>query len=165
MKFVDFQARLQDVIRLSEKKPVSVPSFEDPAQLPALVLAYIGDAVFSLHARTVMLSAESNRVQILHTLLARMASAPLQARALRELEAGLDEQECAVVRRGRNAKSRVPRNASIAEYRSSTALEALLGYLYLCHREERLQQILMRIVETMCIEMASEQKEGRSNER
>ena len=165
LKFEDFQARLQDVILLSEQKTVSAPSMKDPAQLPALVLAYIGDAVFSLHARTVMLSAESNRVQILHTLLARMASAPLQARALRELEAGLDETELAVVRRGRNAKSRVPRNASIAEYRSSTALEALLGYLFLCRREERLQQILTQIVKSMCTEMASEQKEGCRNER
>ena len=155
---------MHNALQFGGQTGVAVPSFEDPSQAPALVLAYVGDAVFSLHARTVMLSAESNRVQVLHTLLARMASAPMQSRALRELEPGLNEQELAVVRRGRNAKSRAPRNASIAEYRSSTALEALLGYLYLCRREERLQQVLSQIMAGMCREMASEAKEGGRNE-
>ena len=118
---------MQDVLRQSRHSPIKAPMFDDPGQLPALILAYIGDAVFSLHARTTMLSAESSHVRVLHTVLARMASAPFQAKALRELEASLTEQEQAVVRRGRNAKSRVPRNASIAEYHSSTALEAPHG--------------------------------------
>ena len=165
MKFVDFQTRLQDVLRKSGCQPGHEPAIAEPERLHSLLLAYVGDAVFSLHARTVMLSVESNRVQILHTLLARMASAPLQARALRELEAGLDEQEQAVVRRGRNAKSRVPRNASIAEYRSSTALEALLGYLYLAGRQERLQFVLTQIVGSMCREMSSEAEGGSTRAR
>ena len=160
LKFVDFQARLQAALQSSGKNLAGGPSFADPGQLPALILAYVGDAVFSLHVRTLMLSVESHRVQVLHTLLARMASAPLQAMALRELEEMLDEQEQAVVRRGRNAKSRVPRNASIGEYRSSTALEALLGYLYLCRQEERLQQILAVIVERMCRAMMPEVEGG-----
>ena len=151
---------MQEILRLNGQHPVKEPLPADPGQLPALILAYIGDAVFSLHARTAMLSAESSHVQVLHTVLARMASAPLQARALRDLEESLTEQEQAVVRRGRNAKSRVPRNASIAEYRSSTALEALMGYLYLSRQEERLQQMLERIVEYMCREMAADAKGG-----
>ena len=109
-----------------------------------------------------MLSVESNKVQILHTLLAKMASAPLQALALFELEtAGLSDLEQAVVRRGRNAKGRAPRSSSIAEYRSSTALEALLGYLYLSGQQEKLQQLLGRIVDFMCSAMAAEM-EGKS---
>ena len=165
MKFADLQARLQNVMQSGRESPAAAPSFEDPGQLPALVLAYVGDAVFSLHSRTAMLSAESHRVQVLHTILARMASAPLQARALRELEGDLTEQELSIVRRGRNAKSRVPRNSSISEYRASTALEALLGYLYLCRQEERMQQILTRIIESMCSEMASEVKGDVGDER
>ena len=109
-----------------------------------------------------MLSVEPNKVQILHTLLAQMASARLQALALFELEdAGLNEMEQAVVRRGRNAKGRAPRNSSVAEYRSSTALEALLGYLYLCGHRERLKEVLGLIVDFMCSVMASEM-EGKS---
>ena len=164
MKYADFQARMQDVLRLSSHLPIKEPMFDDPGQLPALILAYIGDAVFSLHARTAMLSAESSHVRVLHTVLARMASAPFQAKALRELEASLTEQEQAVVRRGRNAKSRVPRNASIAEYHSSTALEALMGYLYLSRQEERLRQILARIMDCMCREMSAGAEGGSTDE-
>ena len=157
LKFADFQTKLKRDLQESTHRLSIGPGYEDPAQLPALILAYIGDAVFSLHVRTAMLSVESNKVQILHTLLARMASAVLQAQALRLLEdRGLNEQEQAVVRRGRNAKSRVPRNTSLAEYRASTALEALLGYLYLSGQQERLQQILVQIVDSMCSAMASE---------
>lgn len=155
---------MQTALGLSRQVQGTEFCFEAPERLPALILAYIGDAVFSLHARTIMLSVESNRVQILHTLLARMASAPLQAKALRDLEEILTEQEQSIVRRGRNAKSRVPRNASVAEYRASTALEALLGFLYLSRQEERLQQVLTRVVECAGRELAGSVKGGTSDE-
>jgi ribonuclease-3 family protein len=162
LKFTDFQTKLKRDLKESSKRLSTGPNFEDPGQLPALILAYIGDAVFSMHVRTAMLSVESNKVQILHTLMARMASAPLQAKALYELEtSGLSELELAVVRRGRNAKGRAPRSSSLSEYRSSTALEALLGYLYLSGQQEKLHQILVQIVEFMCSVMASEM-EGKS---
>lgn len=164
MKFADFQAKLQRGLKNSNERIAAGPGFEDPQRLPSLVLAYIGDAVFSLHVRSAMLSVESDKVRVLHTLMARMASAPMQARALHEIEAaGLSETEQAVVRRGRNARGRAPRSASVAEYRSSTALEALLGYLYLSGRQERLQQLLRLSVDFMCGAMASEM-EGRSAE-
>ena len=115
MKFVDFQACLRRDLLDIEQRLAGPASIENPEQLPALILAYVGDAVFSLHFRTAMLAVEGNKVQVLHTLMARMASAPFQAQALHCIEASLTELELAVVRRGRNAKSRVPRNASIAE--------------------------------------------------
>ena len=157
LKFLDFQAKLKRDLQESQCRLSAGPEYEDPGQLPALILAYIGDAVFSLHVRTAMLAVESNKVHVLHTLLARMASAGLQAQALHMLEdKGLDEQELAVVRRGRNAKGRVPRSATVADYRASTALEALLGYLYLSGQQVRLQQILGQLVEFMCNAMTSE---------
>ena len=157
LKFIDFQAKLKRDLTESCNRLSAGAGYEDPGQLPALILAYVGDAVFSLHLRTVMLSVESNKVQVLHTMLARMASASMQARALFELESqGLGENEQAVVRRGRNARGRVPRNSSISQYRASTALEALLGYLYLSGEQERLQQLLSQTVEFMCAVMASE---------
>lgn len=162
MKFIDFQLKLQRGLAESGKRLSEGPGYDDPSQLPALILAYIGDAVFSLHVRSTMLSVEANRVQVLHTMLARMASASLQALALHELEKfGLSEQEQMAVRRGRNAKGRVPRNVSLAEYRASTGLESLLGYLYLSGQQERLQQVLEKIVGCMCVFMTAEM-EGNS---
>ena len=70
LKFTDFQAKLKRDLKESGNRLSAGPAFEDPGQLPALILAYIGDAVFSLHVRTAMLSVEPNKVQILHTLLA-----------------------------------------------------------------------------------------------
>lgn len=160
MKFVDFQACLRRDLLDIEQRLAGPASIENPEQLPALILAYVGDAVFSLHFRTAMLAVEGNKVQVLHTLLARMASAPFQAQALHCIEASLTEVELAVVRRGRNAKSRVPRNASIAEYRSSTALEALLGYLYLSRQQSRLEQILQQVAGSMCRSLLSEAEGG-----
>lgn len=164
LRFVEFQACLRRDLLASEQRLSNPTLIENPEQLPALILAYVGDAVFSLHFRTMMLAVEGNKVQVLHTLLARMASAPLQAQALRCLEEFLSEEEQAVVRRGRNAKSRVPRNASIAEYRSSTGLEALLGYLYLSRQQDRLEQILRQVVGFMCRNLASEVEGGAKSE-
>ncbi len=110
----------------------------DARALHPLVLAYIGDAYFNLYVRTRLLAFEQNRVRVLHGHGARMVSATLQAHALRALEDGLSEDELAVVRRGRNAKSTVPKSASVGDYRASTGFEALLGYLYLSADEARL---------------------------
>lgn len=160
LKFSEFQACLRRDLTIDDKRLSEPLAIADPALLPALILAYVGDAVFSLHARRAMLAIELHKVQVLHTLLARMASAPLQARALYNLEATLSEQEKAVVRRGRNARSRVPRSSSVSEYRSSTALEALLGYLYLDRQQERLEQILQQVVGFMYRSLAAEVEGG-----
>jgi ribonuclease-3 family protein len=156
LKFNEFQACLRRDLAISDKRLSEPLFFEDPSVLPALILAYVGDAVFSLHARSAMLAVEANKVQVLHTLLARMASAPLQAQALYSIEESLSETEKIVVRRGRNARSRVPRSSSVSEYRSSTGLEALLGYLYLARQQERLEQILQQVVGFMYRSLASE---------
>jgi len=110
----------------------------DARRLHPLVLAYIGDAFFNLFVRTRLLAFEQNHVRVLHGHGARMVSATLQAYALRRLEGALSEDELAVVRRGRNAKSTAPKSASVGDYRASTGFEALLGYLYLSGEEARL---------------------------
>lgn len=110
----------------------------DARALHPLVLAYIGDAYFNLYVRTRLLAFEQSRVRVLHGHGARMVSATLQAYALRALEGGLSGDELAVVKRGRNAKSTVPKSASVGDYRASTGFEALLGFLYLSGDEARL---------------------------
>ena len=110
-------------------------------QLNPLVLAYIGDAYFHLFVRGRLLSYEQSKVQALHQFSAQIVSAVWQARAWHALEGMMTEEELAVYRRGRNAKSHAPRSASVAEYHASTGFEAGLGYLYLQEKNERLYEI------------------------
>lgn len=110
-------------------------------RLHPLVLAYVGDAYFSLYVRTRLLAYEQNKVRVLHSFDAKMVSAVMQACAYRGIEPMLSEEELSVVRRGRNTKVNVPKSATVAEYRCSTGFEALLGYLYLGEKFERLSEI------------------------
>ena len=136
MKFEQFQFLMERVVKQEEG------AMPEPARVSALAQAYVGDAVFSLYVRTRMLAREHNKVHILHAYDSRIVSASFQAKGYRAIEALLDEEEAGVVRRGRNAKSTVPKSATVAEYRASTGLEALLGFLYLSGRQERLQELL-----------------------
>ncbi len=110
-------------------------------RLNPLVLAYVGDAYFTLYVRTRLLSYEQNKVRILHTYDAKMVSATMQALAYRAIEPNLTENEIDIVRRGRNAKSTVPKSASVGDYRYSTGFESLLGHLFLSGKCERLTEI------------------------
>ena len=113
----------------------------DARRMNPLVLAYVGDASFHLFVRTRLLSYEQAKVQALHSFSAQIVSAVWQARAYQGIEAMLTEEERAIYRRGRNAKSHAPRSASVAEYHASTGFEALLGTLYLSERNERLYEL------------------------
>lgn len=131
-----------------------------PSALPPLVLAYVGDAFFNLYVRTNLLRFEQGKVRILHSFGARMVSATLQAYALRELERELSEPELAIVRRGRNAKSSVPKSASVADYRYSTGFEALLGYLYLNGDRERLEELAGRSFDIISRKLSNAEGDG-----
>lgn len=147
MKFDQFQFLAGQTLGQmgADGQPAGRFAEADARSLPPLVLAYIGDAFFNLYVRTRLLTFEQNRVRVLHSFGARMVSATLQAHALRQLEDELSEEEQSVVRRGRNAKSTVPKSASVGDYRASTGLEALLGYLYLRGDEARLTALTDKI--------------------
>ncbi len=114
-----------------------------PEELPALVLAYIGDAVYELTVRGYLVSTGLIKVHQLHDETVKYVNAAAQAKILRSLEGRLTGVEEAIVRRGRNAKSpHVPRGAGVVEYRHSTALEALIGYLHLKGDTARLEEIM-----------------------
>lgn len=132
----------------------------DPHRISSLALAYVGDAVFSLRIRERLLSVGVDKVRVLHALGARMVSAHLQAAALHEIQDRLTEQEADVVRRGRNAAIRVPRNVSVAEYRSSTGFEALLGYLYFGGEMNRLDELMEQAIRWMLQQLLAEEKGG-----
>lgn len=144
MNFDHFQTLVNNFFSMDEAGELSPAKYTDvPVErLPALVLAYIGDAYFTLYVRTRLLGYEQNKVRVLHTFDARMVSAVMQSKAIKVLEAELSGEEADILRRGRNAKSTVPKSASIAEYRYATGFEALVGYLYLHKRYDRLSEIV-----------------------
>ena len=117
----------------------------DEKQLNALALAYMGDAVLETHIRHYLISEGKVRPQELHKQATSYVSAQAQAEVLRSMweERYLTEEETAVARRGRNAKSgSIPKNTDLATYRMSTAFEAVIGYLYFAGRQERVDEII-----------------------
>ncbi len=113
-----------------------------PDHAPALVLAYIGDAVYEIFVRRHLMESGITKVKELHQEAIKFVNAGTQARVVRALEEKLTESEQKVVRRGRNAKSgSPPKNTPVITYRYGTALEALFGYLYLKGQESRLAEI------------------------
>jgi len=115
----------------------------DPAvDLSPLALAYVGDAVYELLVRTHLVRQGPARPEQLHREALQYVRATAQARLLPALEEHLTPVERDILRRGRNARpGHLPRTAAPAEYHSSTALESLLGYLYLKGEGARLEEI------------------------
>lgn len=103
-----------------------------------LTLAYIGDAAYELVIRTMVVEKGNRQASQLHRLTTSYVKAQAQAAMIEALEPEMTEEELAIYKRGRNAKSYTSaKNASILDYRKATGLEALIGYLYLSGREER----------------------------
>lgn len=116
---------------------------DQPGLYAPLALAFVGDGVYELYVRTRLMHKGSLQANKLHRLAIQYVKAGAQAVSVRAILDKLSEEESAVYRRGRNAKSAtVPKNADVAEYRMATGFEALLGYLYLSRRAERLQEIM-----------------------
>ena len=118
----------------------------NPENLPPLVLAYVGDAVYELYVRCRLVASGLTRVGPLHQEAIKLVRATCQAQFLHQIEENLTEEEQRVMKRGRNAKSgHVPRSTEVVDYRWSTGLESIIGYLYLKRRYDRLQEILSRL--------------------
>ncbi len=118
-----------------------------PNMVSPLVLAYIGDTVFDLYVRTMLVSSGDAPAHALHKMSAGHVCAKAQAAAYHRIADMLTEPESAVFRRGRNAHSAtVPKNASITDYRAATGLEALIGFLYLSGEDDRIAQLMRHIL-------------------
>lgn len=117
-----------------------------PEQLSPLVLAYVGDAVYELYVRCQLVERGRMRVSQLHQEAVRLVRAASQARFLGQIEAELTGEEIGIMKRGRNAHSGAPpRGAETVEYRLSTGLECLIGFLYLRGDLDRIKEILSRL--------------------
>ncbi|HOO79349.1 MAG TPA: ribonuclease III domain-containing protein [Lachnospiraceae bacterium] len=108
-----------------------------------LVLAYLGDCVYELIIRTMIVEKRNCAVQKLHREATWYVKAATQAALITAVMDELTEEEEAVYRRGRNAKSHTtPKNADLADYRKATGLEAVVGYLYLKDDEARILSLV-----------------------
>lgn len=126
--------------------PVIAPLLPDGVpvgQISPIVLAYIGDAVFEVYIRQMLIAKVVRKPQELHRAAVRYVSAGAQAQLLRRWMPLLTEEEADIARRGRNAKSgQPPKNADPGEYRHATGLECLVGYLYYRGERDRLEMLI-----------------------
>lgn len=130
----DFHDYIENAFRLQE---VDVNSYSP------LVLAYIGDCVFDLIIKSMVINGGNKQVHKLHEKTSSYVQAASQSKMMRAMQPCLNEEEHAVYRRGRNAKSVSPaKNQSITDYRRATGFEALIGYLYLKKEYGRMMELV-----------------------
>ena len=116
--------------------------------ISSIGLAYLGDAVFELLVRSYLCAHGKATGKGLHRATIELVCAPAQARFAEKILPQLTEEELAVFRRGRNANVHsIPRHASRAEYQQATALEALIGWLYLQGEKDRINELFCMILE------------------
>ncbi len=115
---------------------------EEANKMSNLGLAHLGDAVYELLVRTWLCEHGKCTSKGLHHAAVAYVNAPRQAQMVEKLMPSLTDEEQAVYKRGRNAKvNSVPKNADIGQYHAATGLEALLGYLYLRGRIDRINEL------------------------
>ena len=117
-------------------------------QLSGTTLAYIGDSIYELKVREILIEKGLTKVDDLHKNAIKYTSATGQATAFDLIENILSEEEMSIFKRGRNSEStRKPRNTSLAIYKKATGLEALIGYLHLSKNIDRLDDLYKIIFE------------------
>ena len=115
----------------------------DPKGLNSLALAFVGDGVYDLIIREELACQGNRPVKQLNIEKVEIVRCQAQAALAERIEPYLTQEEADVLRRGRNAHvSHAPKNASMGEYHAATAFEALLGYLYLSDRTDRIRDLL-----------------------
>nr|WP_300789459.1 ribonuclease III domain-containing protein [uncultured Acetatifactor sp.] len=127
---------------------------QDIRSYSALSLAYIGDVVYDLIIRTVVVSRANRPVNDLHRITVRYVSAGAQSKIVQALAGCFTEEEESVYRRGKNSKPHTTaKNASVADYMKATGFEAVLGYLYLTGDMERALYLVKKGIQLTGLEL------------
>lgn len=127
----------QEIIDYFEGKEVDIKTYSP------LTFAYIGDDVFDLVIRTIVVNKGNTSPNKLHNTVICYVSAKAQAKMLDAINSLLNDEEQDILRRGRNSKPHTKaKNASSADYMKATALETLIGYLYLKNDMERIFELI-----------------------
>ena len=136
-----FEAAMQEIFQLRE---VEIQEYSP------LTLAYIGDGIYELLIRTLVVNEGNKPVQKLHKETSALVQASAQSKMMRRLQEELTEEEHTVYKRGRNSKSVSPaKNQSVTDYRRATGFEALMGYLYLKKDWERMLKLVKTGLESL----------------
>lgn len=108
-----------------------------------LTLAYIGDGIFDVVIRSIVVGRGNTPVNQLHHKTSHIVKAHSQAMMAEVLLDEMTDTEKDIYRRGRNAKSHtMAKNATVMDYRSATGFEALMGYLYLTDAMDRILELV-----------------------
>lgn len=119
-----------------------------PAAYSALTLAYLGDCIYELYVRSHLVSDGNHKVNDLHKTATKYVCAKAQAEFYHKIQGILTEDEDAAFRRGRNTKSRPPKNADMSDYKIATGIETLFGHLYVSGQNERISYLAEYIFKT-----------------
>lgn len=129
-----FDSGMEEIFQLREV---------DVKEYSPLTLAYIGDCIYDLIIKTIVINEGNQQVQKLHKKTSSFVQASAQSKMMRTIQEHLTEEEHSVYKRGRNAKSVSPaKNQSVTDYRRATGFEALLGYLYLKKEWKRMLELV-----------------------
>lgn len=130
----EFDSYMQELFQMQE---VDIKSYSP------LALAYIGDCIFDLVIKSLVLNQGNRQVQKLHHDTSVIVQAASQSKMMRVIQEKLTEEEHQVYKRGRNSKTVTPaKNQSVTDYRRATGFEALMGYLYLKKEYGRMLELI-----------------------
>ena len=133
-------------MKLEEFIPVN-KTLEEINQMSPLIWAYVGDCVYELYIRTYLVDNTNLKPHKLHIESIKYVKAGAQAKFLQDFADYLSDEEKDIVRRGRNANNHhLPKNSNVQEYMYSTAFEALIGYLYLTKKYDRVKEIIEKYI-------------------
>lgn len=132
---------MSDIFKIIKKnmdlKEISIQDYSP------LTLAYIGDGIYDLIIRTMIVDEANSRMNKIHEKASDLVKAQTQAAMMLSLLDILTEEEEAIYKRGRNAKAVTrAKNASMSDYRTATGFEALMGYLYLTGQSDRMMELI-----------------------
>lgn len=140
---MDFKLYKNKMANIFGEYSLDMPRYKevDNKKLNPLILAYVGDAYFHLFVRENLLLFENTHVHILNDIAMKFSSATYQAKAYKNIGESLTEMEKEIFKKGKNAITHKVKSATIGEYKISTGIEAVLGYLYLNEDFKRLEEI------------------------
>lgn len=128
---------LSDIAADFQLKKINASSYS------GLPLAFIGDGIYEMVIRTLIISEGNMQVNKMHRRCSELVKAGTQSAMIQAIFDRLTEEEQAVSRRGHNTKPHTKaKNASTEEYLWATGFEALCGWLYLSHQQERLFEVI-----------------------
>lgn len=139
---------LQEIKQTFECKEQDVRAYSP------LTLAYIGDGIYDLVIRSVVVERANRSNNDLHKRTTKYVNAEAQSKMIQALSGILTEEETGIYKRGRNAKSyTTAKNATVGDYRKATGFEALMGFLYLTGQNARMLELIKKGIELTGMEI------------